>query len=88
VYIAAVFEDEKFGKFKYDSSFERFNGNGFSEGLFIIEIFLAFSSGDMKDLSVSLTFCRIIALTSLIIWFIIASDKINNWFWGEIKRLD
>jgi hypothetical protein len=69
VYIAAVFEGGRFGKFEYDGSLEGFSGDGFSGdrfsgGLFIIEVFLAFSSGGMKDLSVSITLCRTIALTS------------------------
>jgi hypothetical protein len=64
MYIAAVFENRRFGKFEYDSSLEKFSGNKFNEESFIIEIFLAFSSGSMKNLSVSITFCRIIALTN------------------------
>jgi hypothetical protein len=60
MYIAAVFEDEEFGKFEYDNSFE-------SGKSFVIKIFLVFSSGNMKDLSASITFCRTIALTNLVI---------------------
>jgi hypothetical protein len=67
VYIAAVFEDERFGKFEYDGSLEGFDGDGFSGELFIVGVFLAFSSGGMKDLSVSVTLCRTVALTSSVI---------------------
>jgi hypothetical protein len=62
VYIIAVFEDGGFGKFECDNSFERFGGR-----LFVIEVFLVFSSGDMKDLSASVTFCRIVILTNSVI---------------------
>jgi hypothetical protein len=64
VYIAAVFEGGRFGKFEYNGSFEGFGGDGFSGELFIVEVFFVFSSGGMKDLSVSITFCRIVALTN------------------------
>jgi hypothetical protein len=64
VYIAVVFEGGKFGKFEYDGSFEGFDGDRFSGELFIVGIFLAFNSGDMKDLSVSITFYRTVALTN------------------------
>jgi hypothetical protein len=62
VYIAVVFEGRGFGKFEYDGSLEEFGG-----GSFIIEVFLAFSSGSMKDLNVSVTLCRTVALTSSVI---------------------
>jgi hypothetical protein len=62
MYITAVFENGKFGKFEYDNSLEKFNGK-----LFIVEIFLAFSSGNIKNLSVSVTLYRTITLTNLII---------------------
>jgi hypothetical protein len=64
VYIAVVFENGRFGKFEYDDSLERFGGDGFSGELFIVEIFFAFSSGGMKNLSVSIMFYRTVALTS------------------------
>jgi hypothetical protein len=67
MYIAAVFEDEEFGKFECDNSFEEFNGDRFNGELFIIEIFLVFNSENMKDLSVSITFYRTVALTNLVI---------------------
>jgi hypothetical protein len=73
IYIAAVFENGKFEKFECDSSFEEFSG-----GSFVVEIFLVFSSENIKDLSASVTLYKIVALTNLIIWFIIASDKVNN----------
>jgi hypothetical protein len=62
MYIVVVFENKEFGKFECDDSFEEFGGR-----LFVIEIFLVFSSGSIKDLSASITFCRTVVLTSLII---------------------
>jgi hypothetical protein len=62
MYIAAVFEDEEFGKFEYDNSLEEFSGESF-----IIEVFLAFSSGGMKDLNVSITLYRTVVLTNSVI---------------------
>jgi hypothetical protein len=62
VYITAVFESREFGKFEYDSSFEEFRGK-----LFVIGIFLVFSSGGIKDLSVSVTLYRTVTLTSSVI---------------------
>jgi hypothetical protein len=79
VYIAAVFERRRFGEFgKCDNSLEDSGGNGFSDELSVIEVFLVFSSEDMKDLSASVTLCRTVVLTSSIIWFIIASDRIDS----------
>jgi hypothetical protein len=60
MYIAAVFEDGGFEKFECDDSFEEFGGKSF-----VIEVF--FSSGGMKNLNVSVTIYRTVALTSLII---------------------
>jgi hypothetical protein len=74
MYIIAVFEKKRFGGFdECDNSFERFNGE-----LFVIKVFLVFNSGNMKDLSASVTFYKIIALTNSVIWFIMASDRINS----------
>jgi hypothetical protein len=73
VYTAAVFEDGGFGKFECDNSFE--GGKSF-----VVEVFLVFSSGGMKDLSASITLCRTVALTSSVIWLIMASDRVNSWF--------
>jgi hypothetical protein len=73
MYIVVVFENEEFGKFECDNSFEEFNGE-----LFIIEIFLVFSSGDMKDLNASVTLYRTVILTNLIIWLIMTSDRVNS----------
>jgi hypothetical protein len=78
VYIAAVFESGGFGKFECDDSLENSGGNRFDDKLFVIKVFFVFSLGDIKDLSASVTFYRIIALTNLVIWLIIASDRINN----------
>jgi hypothetical protein len=71
VYIAAVFENREFGKFECDGSLE--DGKSF-----VVEVFLVFSSGGMKDLSASVTLCRTVALTSSVIWFIIASDRVDS----------
>jgi hypothetical protein len=79
VYIAAVFKRRRSEKFeKYDSSLEDSGGNKFGGKLFVVEIFFVFSSKDMKDLNVSITFYRTVAVTSSVIWLIIASDKIDN----------
>jgi hypothetical protein len=59
MYIAAVFEDGEFGKFECDDSLEEFDGESF-----VVGIFLVFNSGDIKDLSVSVTFCRTVVLMS------------------------
>jgi hypothetical protein len=67
MYIVAVFEDRRFGKFEYDDSFEGFNGNEFNGESFIIEIFLVFNLENMKNLSVSVIFYRTVALTNLAI---------------------
>jgi hypothetical protein len=64
MYIAAVFESERFGKFECNNSLEEFDGNKFNGRSFVIEVFLVFSSGNMKDLSVSITLYKIIALTN------------------------
>jgi hypothetical protein len=75
VYIIAVFEGGGFGKFECDNSLEEFGGESF-----VVEVFLVFSSGSMKNLSASVTFYRTVALTNSVIWLIMASDRINNWF--------
>jgi hypothetical protein len=71
VYIAVVFEDGGFGKFECDSSLE-------GGKLFVVKIFLVFSSGGMKDLSVSVTFCRINALNEFS-YLIYYSVRQNQW---------
>jgi hypothetical protein len=60
VYIIVVFEDGEFEKFECDNSFE-------GGELFVIEIFLVFSSEDMKNLNASVTFYRIVVLTNSVI---------------------
>jgi hypothetical protein len=64
MYIAAVFENKRFGKFEYDNSLEEFGEDKFSGKLFIIKIFLAFNSESMKNLSVSITLYKTVALTN------------------------
>jgi hypothetical protein len=56
MYIAAVFESGRFGKFECDNSLERFGGDKFNERSFVIKIFLVFNSRNMKDLSASVSF--------------------------------
>jgi hypothetical protein len=73
MYITAVFENGEFGKFECDNSFEEFSGKSF-----VVKIFLVFNSGNMKNLSASVTLYRTIALTSSIIWLIITSDRVNS----------
>jgi hypothetical protein len=68
VYIAAVFERRKFGRFgKCDNSFEDSGGNRSDNKLSVVEVFLVFSSEGIKNLNASVTFCRTVALTSSII---------------------
>jgi hypothetical protein len=65
VYIAAVFEKRRFGEFgKCDSSLENSDGNKSGDKLSVVEIFLIFSSENIKDLSVSITLYRTVAVTN------------------------
>jgi hypothetical protein len=76
VSIAVVFERRRFGEFgECDNSLEKSGGKPF-----VLKVFLVFSSEGMKDLNASVTFYRIVALTSSVIWLIMASDRINSWF--------
>jgi hypothetical protein len=89
VYITAVFEKRKFEGFgKCDNSLEDSGGNRFSDKLSVIKVFLIFSSGGMKNLSVSVTLYRTVAVTNSAIWLIITSDRIDNWFWKGAERSD
>jgi hypothetical protein len=74
VCIAAVFERRRFRESgECDNSLERSGGKPS-----VIEVFLVFSSGSMKNLSASVTLYRTVALTSSVIWLIIASDRVDS----------
>jgi hypothetical protein len=79
VYIAAVFERRRFGRFeKYDNSLENSGRNRSGDKLSVVEIFLIFNSRSMKNLNASITLYRIVTVTSSAIWLIIASDRVDN----------